>query len=61
MKPPRQRTLRVRVAYEPNRFSDDCLEKIYEQLHPTSRREVTSANRNKVDKSEPQKREKGQL
>ena len=25
MKKPRQRSLRIRVEHEPNRFSDDCL------------------------------------
>lgn len=35
MKTPRKRPLSIRVEYEPNRFSKDCLEKIYAQLNPT--------------------------
>lgn len=45
MNKPRQRSLRVRVEHEPNRFSDDCLERIYEQLHPTKSRKVTPDNK----------------
>ncbi len=41
MTKPRQRSLRIRVEHEPNRFSDDSLERIYEQLHPTKSRKVT--------------------
>ena len=55
MKKPRQRSLRVRVDYEPNRFSGDCLERIYEQLHPTKSREVTPHKNNKQAEVEPQK------
>lgn len=60
MNKPRQRSLRVRVEYEPNRFSDDCLERIYEQIHPTKSRKVTPDNNNKQDKVEPQKDKEGQ-
>jgi len=59
MNKPRQRSLRVRVEYEPNRFSDDCLERIYEQLHPTKSRKVRPDN-NKQDEVEPQKDKGGQ-
>ena len=55
MNKPRQRSLRVRVEYEPNRFSDDCLERIYEQLHPTKSRKVTPDKNNKQCEVEPQK------
>ena len=58
MNKPRQRSLRVRVEYEPNRFSDDCLGRIYEQLHPTKSRKVTPDN--KQDEVEPQKDKGGQ-
>ena len=60
MKKPHRRSLRVRVDYEPSRFSSDCLGKIYEQLHPTKSREVTPAKANKPDAIAPQKREEGQ-
>ncbi len=60
MNKPRQRSLRVRVEYEPNRFSDDCLERIYEQLHPTKSRKVTPDKNNKQDEVEPQKDKGGQ-
>ncbi len=55
MNHPRQRSLRVRVEHEPNRFSDDCLEKIYEQLQPTTSRKVTPAKNHKRDEVELQK------
>jgi len=55
MTKPRQRSLRVRVEHEPNRFSDDCLETIYEQLHPTKSRKVTPDNTNEQGEVEPQK------
>ncbi len=55
MKNPRQRSLRVRVEHEPNRFSDDCLERIYEQIHPTKSRKVTPDKSNKQGAVEPQK------
>lgn len=51
----RQRFLRVRVDHEPNRFSQDCLEKVYEQLDPTTRREAGSANKRAHDKVHRQK------
>jgi hypothetical protein len=54
MNRPRQRSLRVRVEHEPNRFSDDCLERIYEQLHPTKSRKVTPDKNNKQGEVEPQ-------
>ena len=60
MNKPRQRSLRVRVECEPNRFSDECLEKIYEQLHPTRSRAVPSDKDNKQGKVEPQKGKGGQ-
>ena len=60
MNKPRQRSLRVRVEHEPNRFSDECLEKIYEQLHPTKSREVTPDKDNKPGEVEPQKGKGGQ-
>ena len=60
MKKPRQRSLRIRVEHEPNRFSDDCLERIYEQLHPTKSRKVTPDKNNKQDEVEPQKDKGGQ-
>jgi hypothetical protein len=60
MNKPRQRSLRVRVEHEPNRFSDECLEKIYEQLHPTKRRAVTPDKDNKPGEVEPQKGKGGQ-
>ena len=60
MKKPRQRSLRVRVEYEPNRFSDECLERIYEQLHPTKSRAVTPDKDNKQSEVEPQKGTGGQ-
>jgi hypothetical protein len=34
----RHRTWRVRIAFEPNRFSSDQLVKVYEQLKPTNAR-----------------------
>ena len=55
MKMPRQRSLRVRVDYEPNRFSGDCLERIYEQLHPTTSRKVTADSGNEQGEAKPQK------
>ena len=55
MNKPRQRSLRVRVEHEPNRFSDDCLERIYEQLHPTKSREVTPDMNHEQGEVEPQK------
>lgn len=60
MNKPRQRSLRVRVEHEPNRFSNECLERIYEQLHPTKSREVTPDNNNKQGEVEPQKDKRGQ-
>ncbi|MGB5180301.1 MAG: hypothetical protein WBP44_16420 [Gammaproteobacteria bacterium] len=60
MNKPRQRSLRVRVEYEPNRFSDDCLERIYEQLHPTKSRKVTPDKNNKQGEVELQKSKGGQ-
>ena len=60
MNKPRQRSLRVRVKYEPNRFSDECLERIYEQLQPTNSREMRSDKNNKRDDGEPQKGKGGQ-
>ena len=60
MNKPRQRSLRVRVEYEPNRFSDDCLERIYEQLHPTISRKVTPDKNNKQGEVERQKSKGGQ-
>ena len=60
MNNPRQRPLRVRVEHEPNRFSDDCLERIYEQLHPTKSRKVTPDKNNKPGEVEPQKGKGGQ-
>ncbi len=60
MNKPRQRSLRVRVEHEPNRFSDDCLERIYEQLHPTKSRKVTPDKSNKQDEVEPQNGKGGQ-
>ena len=60
MKKPRQRSLRIRVEHEPNRFSDDCLERIYEQLHPTKSREVTPDKNNKQGEVELQKSKGGQ-
>ena len=60
MNNPRQRPLRVRVEHEPNRFSDDCLERIYEQLHPTKSRKVTPDENNKQGEVEPQKVKGGQ-
>ncbi len=55
MTKPRQRSLRVRVEHEPNRFSDDCLERIYEQLHPTKSRKVTLDTTNEQGEVKPQK------
>ena len=55
MNKPRQRSLRIRVEHEPNRFSDDCLERIYEQLHPTKSRKVTPDKSYKQGEVEPQK------
>ena len=60
MNKPRQRSLRVRVEHEPNRFSDECLERIYEQLHPIKSREVTPDNNNKQGEVEPHKGKGGQ-
>jgi hypothetical protein len=57
---PRQRSLRVRVEHEPNRFSGDCLERIYEQLQPTKSRKVTPDKNNKQVDIEPQKGKGGQ-
>jgi hypothetical protein len=59
MNKPRQQPLHVRVEHEPNRFSGDCLEAIYEQLHPTISRQVTPDKSNKQGEVEPQK-EKGE-
>jgi hypothetical protein len=55
MSKPRQQPLPVRVEHEPNRFSGDCLEGIYEQLHPTIRRKVTAEKNGKQSDIEPQK------
>jgi hypothetical protein len=60
MNKPRQQPLRVRVEHEPNRFSSDCLGRIYEQLHPTKSREVTADKDNKQSVAEPQKGKGGQ-
>ncbi len=60
MNKPRQRSLRVRVEHEPNRFSEDCLERIYEQLHPTKSRAVMPNKNNKQGEVEPQKGKGGQ-
>ena len=60
MNKPRQRSLRVRVEHEPNRFSDDCLERIYEQLHPTKSRKVMPDKNNKQGEVELQKSKGGQ-
>ncbi len=60
MTKPRQRSLRVRVEHEPNRFSAECLESIYEQLHPTKSRKVTPDKNNKQAEIEPQKGTGGQ-
>lgn len=60
MNKPRQRSLRVRVEHEPNRFADDCLERIYEQLHPTKSRKVTTDKNNKQGDVKPQKGKGGQ-
>jgi len=51
----RQRSLRIRVEHEPNRFSGDCLERIYEQLLPTKSRKVTSDKSYKQGEVERQK------
>jgi hypothetical protein len=56
MSKPRQRSLRVRVEHEPNRFSDDCLQRIYEQLHPTKSRKVTPDKSKRQGEVEPEKR-----
>jgi len=55
MKNSHQRLLRVRIDYEPNRYSNDCLKKIYEQLTPTTSREVKSATRRQQAEDEPLK------
>jgi hypothetical protein len=55
MTKPRQRSLHVRVEHEPNRFSYDCLERIYEQLHPTKSRKAIPDNTNEQGEVEPQK------
>lgn len=55
MNKPRQPPLRVRVEHEPHRFSGDCLERIYEQLHPTKSRRQTADKDNKHREAEPQK------
>ena len=60
MTKPRQRSLRVRVEHEPNRFSDDCLERIYEQLHPTKSRKVAPDKNSKQGEVKPQKGKGGQ-
>jgi len=54
MNKPLQRSLRVRIEHEPNRFSDGCLERIYEQLYPTKSREVAPVKNNKQSEVEPQ-------
>ncbi len=59
MNKPRQQPLRVRVEHEPNRFSGDCLESIYEQLHPTKSRKVTPDKNNRQGEVEPQKDKRG--
>ena len=51
----RRRPLSVRVEYEPNRLSGDCLEKIYERLHPTESHKVKPDKNNKRGDVEPQK------
>jgi hypothetical protein len=60
MNKPRQQPLRVRVEHEPNRFSDDCLDAIYEQLHSTISRKVTPEKDNTLGETEPQKGSGGQ-
>lgn len=60
MNKPCRRPLRIRVEHEPNRFSDDCLERIYEQLHPTKSRKVTPDKNNKPGEVELQKSTGGQ-
>lgn len=47
MKKPSQ-PLRVRIAYEPNRYSSDCLVQIYEKLGPVTTRVPTR----ELDKAE---------
>jgi hypothetical protein len=56
MSKPRQRSLRVRVEHEPNRFSDDCLGRIYEQLHSTKSRKVMPDKSNNRGEVEPENR-----
>ncbi len=48
----RHHTWRLRVRFEPNRFSSEQLAKVYEQLQPTVSREVLppSADRRKTKK-----------
>jgi hypothetical protein len=60
MNKPRQQPWRVRIEHEPNRFSSDCLERIYEQLHPTKSRKVTADKDSKQSETEPQKSKRGQ-
>lgn len=44
-----QRSLPVRVEYEPNRFSTDCLRAVYEQLHPTDSRRLLFSRNEKIN------------
>jgi hypothetical protein len=47
--------LRVRVAYEPNRFSSESLVKVYEQLGPTPARAVSTRHETAGDVAKSQR------
>ena len=38
----RDSNLKIRVAFEPNRFSSECLVKVYEQLKPIDSRIISN-------------------
>lgn len=42
------RIWRVRLAFEPNRFSGNQLEKIYEQLKPTETRAIAESSQGRA-------------
>jgi len=45
----RHSKLDIRVEFEPNRFSSDCLVKVYEQLKPVDSRIISNERKNNED------------
>ncbi len=42
-------SFKTRIKFEPNRFSSDCLVKVYEQLKPVESRVITRKHQNNED------------